>query len=433
MKAFLQKWGICILLFLATTLNYLDRQTMAILAPTIQDEMSLDNTALGWLFAVFYYTYAFSQFGVGTLLDRSNLRWTYGWAVVAWSASCALTGLAGGFAGLVLFRLLLGVTESANWPAALRVVSRLLPPGERPMGNGIFTSGTSVGALVAPILILTISAHVGWRWTFAAIGSLGAVWFAAWVFFTRSERLAAIWQPTSLQAAEPTLLAGRLPHNRPAAINSTTGFGVYLQLFKSPLFWKVFIVTILVNPCLYFNLNWLPTYFVQTHGMKTEDTKWILTAIYIGLDLGYLACGASTLWLVHRGFSVGAARRSVFLSATFLMTCSAVIPWLSDLKTIVVLLTLVNFAIGIWITTYLTMASEVSSHHVSTAAGLLGGSGSLFGALAMWAVGTVTQATASFAIPLISVSVAACLASLAGMAVTQAVSIPEPEVAVSKL
>ena len=142
MKSFLQKWGICILLFLATTLNYLDRQTMAILAPTIQDEMNLDNTALGWLFAVFYYTYAFSQFGVGALLDRSNLRWTYGWAVVAWSASCALTGLAGGFAGLVLFRLLLGVTESANWPAALRVVSRLLPPRERPMGNGIFTSGT---------------------------------------------------------------------------------------------------------------------------------------------------------------------------------------------------------------------------------------------------------------------------------------------------
>ena len=216
---------------------------------------------------------------------------------------------------------------------------------------------------------------------------------------------------------------------------------MYLQLFKSPLFWKVFVITILVNPCLYFNLNWLPTYFVQTHGMKTEDTKWILTAIYIGLDLGYLACGASSLWLVHRGFSVGAARRSVFLSATFLMTLPpawAIVPSAKRhrgpvLAATVVLLALVNFAIGIWITTYLTMASEVSSHHVSTAAGLLGGSGSLFGALAMWAVGTVTQATASFAIPLISVSVAACLASLAGMAVTQGVSIPEPEVAVSKL
>jgi cyanate permease len=199
------------------------------------------------------------------------------------------------------------------------------------------------------------------------------------------------------------------------------------------LFWKVFIVTILVNPCLYFNLNWLPTYFVQTHGMKVEDTKWILTAIYIGLDLGYLACGASTLWLVHRGFSVGAARRSVFLSATFLMTGSAAIPWLSDLRAIVGLLTVVNFAIGIWITTYLTMASEVSSQHVSTAAGLLGGSGSLFGALAMWAVGTVTQATSSFAVPLISVSVAAWLASLAGIAVSQSLSIPESEVAAFKL
>ena len=430
MKSFLQQWGICILLFLATTLNYLDRQTMAILAPTIQDEMNLHNTALGWLFAVFYYTYAFSQFGVGALLDRSNLRWTYGWAVVAWSASCALTGLAGGFAGLVLFRLLLGVTESANWPAALRVVSRLLPPDERPMGNGIFTSGTSVGALVAPILILTISANVGWRWTFAAIGSLGALWFVAWVFFTRSERLATIWQPTSLQATELTPSAR---HEARAATRLTTGFDVYRQLFKSPLFWKVFIVTILVNPCLYFNLNWLPTYFVQTHGMKTEETKWILTAIYIGLDLGYLACGASSLWLVRRGLSIGAARRSVFLSATFLMTCSAIIPWLTDLRTIVVLLTLVNFAIGIWITTYLTMASEVSSHHVSTAAGLLGGSGSLFGALAMWAVGMVTQTTSSFAVPLISVSVAACLASLAGIAVSQSVLIPEPEVAASRL
>jgi cyanate permease len=199
------------------------------------------------------------------------------------------------------------------------------------------------------------------------------------------------------------------------------------------LFWKVFVVTILVNPCLYFNLNWLPTYFVQTHGMKVEDTKWILTAIYIGLDLGYLACGASTLWLVHRGFSVGAARRSVFLSATFLMTGSAAIPWLSDLRAIVGLLTVVNFAIGIWITTYLTMASEVSSQHVSTAAGLLGGSGSLFGALAMWAVGTVTQATSSFAVPLISVSVAAWLASLAGIAVSQSLSIPESEVAAFKL
>jgi ACS family hexuronate transporter-like MFS transporter len=433
MKPFLRKWGICILLFLATTLNYLDRQTLAILAPTIQDEMSLDNTALGWLFAVFYYTYAFSQFGVGALLDRYNLRWTYGLAVVAWSAACALTGLAGGFAGLVLFRLLLGIAESANWPAALRVVSRLLPPSERSMGNGIFTSGTSVGALIAPVLILTISAYLGWRWTFAAIGSLGALWFAAWLFFTRSPRLAAIWQPDLRQGLDhPNAVARDSTDERPASTSPNTGLEVYRQLLKNRMFWQVFAVTILVNPCLYFNLNWLPTYFVQEHGMAKEETKWILTAIYIGLDLGYLVCGASTMWLVHRGLSVSTARRCVFLVATLVMLSSAAIPWVRDLNTVVLLLTAVNFAIGAWITMYLTMASEVSRNHVSTAAGLLGGSGSLFGALAMWAVGKVTQATGSFSVPMVLVAVAACLASFAGLAVTRKIPVPEPQTVLSR-
>jgi len=142
--------------------------------------MGLDNEALGWLFSVFYWAYTFSQFGVGPLLDRWNLRWAYGGAVLAWSASCALTGLASGFWGLIAFRLLLGVMESANWPAALRIVSRVLPPEDRPLGNGLFTSGTSVGALVAPSAILGISAWLGWRWSFVAVGLLGGVWFLLW-------------------------------------------------------------------------------------------------------------------------------------------------------------------------------------------------------------------------------------------------------------
>jgi len=112
------KWRLCLLLFLATTLNYLDRQTMSILAPTLQKEMHLDNEALGWLFAVFYYAYMFSQFAVGPLLDRLNLRWAFGAAVLLWSAVSAATGLASGFVSLIVFRLLLGIAEAANWPAA---------------------------------------------------------------------------------------------------------------------------------------------------------------------------------------------------------------------------------------------------------------------------------------------------------------------------
>ncbi len=208
MTAFLRKWGVCLLLFLATTLNYLDRQTLAILAPTVQKEIHIDNEGLGWLFSVFYYAYTFSQFGVGVLLDRYHLRWAYGLGVLAWSATCALTGLASGFYAFIAFRLLLGVTESLNWPAALRVVSRALPPEDRQLGNGIFTSGTSIGALIAPVMILGIAGAFGWRWAFVGVGALGAVWFAGWTSFTGSPRLARVWTagPAERAASPPLAL-----------------------------------------------------------------------------------------------------------------------------------------------------------------------------------------------------------------------------------
>jgi ACS family hexuronate transporter-like MFS transporter len=396
MRAWLNKWGICILLFLATTLNYLDRQTLGILAPIIQKEMGLDNEALGWLFAVFYYSYTFSQFGVGLLLDRSNLRWAYGLGVLAWSVTCALTGLAGGFWALIFFRLLLGITESVNWPAALRIVSQVLEPQDRPLGNGIFTSGTSIGALIAPASILGISALWGWRWAFVAVGSLGALWFAAWLASTRS-----------------------LPSSPPLHSASSP----YIAILRTPQFWRVFAVTILVNPILYFNLNWLPTYFVQQHHLDPgRELSAILTAIYIGLDIGYLSSGAAAALLSRRGLSVPAARRLVFAAASTLLLLSAIVPLL-PLRPAIAALIVTNFAIGVWIPVYLTLAQEVSSTHVSTAAGLLGGSGSLAGALAMWAVGRVTRVTSSFTIPLASVAVAALLAALAGLAATRKESI----------
>src|SRR3954462_941659 len=178
-------WILCWLLFGATTLNYLDRQTISILAPTIQKELGLNNEALGWLFSVFYYAYTLAMFVVGLVLDRSNLRWAFAFAVLAWSAVAGLTSLAGGFASLLFFRLLLGIAESANWPAAMRMVARALPPEDRPLGNGIFTSGTSVGAVLAPSLILGISALLGWRWAFLAVALISVVWLGAWLALTR--------------------------------------------------------------------------------------------------------------------------------------------------------------------------------------------------------------------------------------------------------
>src|SRR6266849_6693463 len=335
-----KKWQLCIVLFLATTLNYLDRQTMSILAPALQKELHLDNQALGWLFAVFYYAYTFSLMAVGPILDRSNLRWAFALAVFLWSAVSILTGLANGFVALLIFRLLLGVVESANWPGGMRVVARILEPRERALGNGIFTSGTSVGALVAPGLILGVSAMFGWRLAFVLIGSLGGIWIVLWILMTRDRKLAPVWSEP--RAAVPVGIAGQLR--------------IFTGIMKNPGFVPVLVVSILVNPCLYFSVNWLPTYFAQHRGLSPgRQMGWILTAIYLGLDIGNLFCGAGILVLTRWGRSVQDARRIVFLIASASLVCCAAVPVLT-LAGAVIALALVNFGLGIWVAIYLTMA-----------------------------------------------------------------------------
>lgn len=393
-----KKWQICALLFAATTLNYLDRQTLSILAPVLQKEMHLGNEALGWLFGVFYYVYTFSLFAAGPILDRSNLRWAFAFAVFLWSLVSVLTGLANGFVALLIFRLALGLVEAANWPAAIRVVARTLEPRERALGNGIFTSGTSVAALAAPGLILGISGVFGWRLTFVSIGSLGAIWICGWIVMTHDRSLVPVWRERVTPVS--TGLSGQRQ--------------IFAGIFRSPRFLPVLVVAVLVNPSLYFSVNWLPTYFVQQRGLSPgRQMGWILTAIYLGLDIGNLVCGVAILALTRRGHSIQQARRIVFLLATATVVCCAAVPIL-PMSGAVIALVLVNFGLGIWVAIYLTMTQEVSSTHPSTALGVLSGCGSLAGALAMWAVGRVTQQTASFTIPMSTVALAAALSAIAG-------------------
>src|SRR5439155_27319310 len=159
----------------------------------------------------------------------------------------AATGLATGFVSLIAFRLLLGMAEAANWPAAIRIVARAMEPRERSLANGIFTSGTSIGALVAPALILGIASAMGWRWAFILLGAAGAVWFIGWIMSTRAPELRAVWQDTP---GEPGARRESLAR-------------VVSQIVKSPRFVPVLVVSVLVNPYLYFSVNWLLTYFAQ--------------------------------------------------------------------------------------------------------------------------------------------------------------------------
>ena len=384
------RWALCLFLLAGTTINYLDRQTVSLMAPLMKDELGLTNERLGTLFSLFYFSYTGAQFISGGLVDRSNLRWAYGGAVLLWSITGLMTSTAGGFMALGMFRVLLGITESPNWPGALKIVSRALPEKERAIGNGIFTSGQSIGALTAPLIILTIAKAFGWRMGFVAVGLLGIAWFVLWVLFTRRAEFKPIWPPTA----------------------STTPAASYREVLLQRKFWMVAVITSTVNPILYFNVNWLPTYFNQERGMApgSDDMKWILTLIYFGLDLGYLAFGLGCLKL---------PRVAVFSIATVLVTLASTVPWIADRNTLIAVLMISNFGLGMWMSMYLTLTQEVSKNSVSTAMGLAGGIGSLAGAILMWVVGQVTGKPHSFTGPFVGIAVAICCAWMAGVAASR--------------
>jgi MFS transporter, ACS family, hexuronate transporter len=386
-------------LLLSTILNYLDRQTISILAPTLQHQMGLNNEHLGWLFAIFYYSYTIFQFAVGPVLDRFNLRWCFAFAVMAWSLVSGLTGLALGFTSLLVFRFLLGLTEAANWPAGLRVLVRTLPPEQRTLGCGIFDSGAAVGALIAPAAIFALLAAFGWRSVFFCVGLLGFCWAPVWLFVSRHRALSHVWLPSR---SENGLTKDLLE--------------MYRGFLRSRQFWWVFVVAITVNPCFYFTMNWMPTYLVQArHLVPGAKLGGMLTAIYFALDIGNIGGGACTLWLAKR-YSVDKARRIVFVLATVMVTGCAFVPFVATPWTAVAVLIAVNMGLGTWSSMYLTMAQEVSPIHVSSAAGTLSAFGSLFGAFAMWAVGRVTNSAGDFTIPLIAVTIAIAMAAIAGWA-----------------
>ena len=390
-------------LLLATILNYLDRQTISILAPTLQHQMGLSNAHLGWLFAIFYYSYTLFQFAVGPVLDRFNLRWCFALAVMAWSLVLGLTGLANGFASFMVFRFLLGVTEAANWPAGLRVLARTLPPGERTLGCGVFDSGAAVGALIAPVAIFALLGAFGWRSVFFCLGLLGFLWAPIWLFVTRRPELATVWTGT-----------------RAGSVGIKGLLSVYGDFMGSRQFWWVLVVAVTVNPCFYFTVNWLPTYFVQARRLVPgTHLGGMLTVIFLALDIGNIGGGAVTLWLTRYKLSIETARRTVFLFATLLVSGCAIVPFVATAWGAVTALVAVNLGLGIWSSMYLTMAQEVSSTHVSTAAGTLSGFGSLVGAFAMWAVGHVTNSAGDFTIPMVSVTVAIVLAAIGGWAASR--------------
>jgi len=384
------RWGVIWLMFLATLINYMDRQTLMSTAKYIKDEFHLVEEDYGWIEFWFGISYGLLQFPAGYLADRLNLRWLYVGALILWSAAGFFTGLADTFYMLALCRIVLGVGEAFNWPCALGIVRRLIPLQSRSYANGIFHSGASAGAVLTPLLALAIIGPDGenWRLLFLIVGAMGLFWAVLWLWLIRGERATEIEQPSADAAREEEEAEGPMS---------------FAQVMCLRTFWITLAVSLAVNFCWHFYRTWLPRFLDVDLKLSQGQIQWVLAGFFVAADIGSLASGYLARWLTYRGFSVERSRKMVLLGAALLCLHSVPAALISDPFIALPLVYLVSIGAMAGFPILFALAQEVSPRHTSLCVGIFGSLAWIVIAVLNPPIGRLVDQIGTFAPALIAV------------------------------
>jgi MFS transporter, ACS family, hexuronate transporter len=301
------RWIVCALLFFATTINYIDRQILALIKPILDVQLHWTNEQFGYTNAFFQGAYAFSLLIFGWIIDRFGTKIGYALSIAAWSIAAVGHALVFSITGFYAARIALGLGEGGNFPSAIKAVALWFPKRERATATAIFNSGTNVGAIVAPLLVPPIALALGWHWAFVFAGLAGFLWLFLWFpFYNVPEKIKAVNE-------------AELVHIRSDRDDmSRDGEKVsWLSLLSYRQTWSFVIAKALTDPVWWFFLTWLPDFFKQTRHLDIKDSGYMLATIY-GLATVLSIFGSwVTGALVKSGWSVTRARKT----AMFIFAC----------------------------------------------------------------------------------------------------------------
>ncbi len=374
------KWWVCGLLLCASTLNYMDRQTLANAAVRITKQFSLTQQHYGDLEWAFGWSFAVGSLLFGFVVDRFSVRWVYPLVLLLWSGVGFATGLVNSYHGLILCRGLLGFFEAGHWPCAIKTTQQLLSPADRTLGNSLLQSGTSIGAILAPqVMKLLLTEELSsWRFAFQVVGLAGVLWIAAWFLLVRSN---------DLQLADPHQETGSKKVANPTP---------FLEVLLSLRMLGVVIVVALSNTCWQTLRAWLPKFLQEGRGYtELEALNWS-SLFYLASDVGCLGAGALTSWLVMRRFSVHQSRAMVFALGSVLTALSLAVPWLPKGYGLGVILFLIGAgALGVF-PVYHALTQDLSPVHQGKVTGVASISAWLFAPPLQSAFGRLIDKTHSF-------------------------------------
>jgi len=379
------RWWIGVLLFASTVINYIDRQTLSLLAPYLKIEYHWTNTDYANLAIAFRVAYSIGQSVFGRLMDRVGTRRGLTLTVIWYSIVSISTSLARGFYSFATFRFLLGAGESANWPAATKAVSEWFPKRERALATALFDSGSSIGGAIAPFIVLWIYFRWGWRPAFAVPGVLGFVWLILWRWLYCSPE-----NHDRISTTEREMIAADKRESEPT--HERRDQVPWSDLLKLPQTWGTIIAKTFTDPVFFFITEWFPIYLVA----KGIDLKSGLIAVWIpfvAADIGSFFAGWLSGYLVRRGVSLGWARKVPIIYGGIGMTLLIFTIFTTNLYVIAFLFAIVTFTYAGFTIMANTLPSDLfASNSVASVSGL-GGTGTGLGTIvAFKLIGCISDA-----------------------------------------
>ena len=332
-----QRWIILGLLFLASVINFIDRQSLSILARTIQNELGISDLGYSTVVQMFLFAYMLAFFVAGWVTDRLGIRLSMTLFIAWWSLSNMLTGLATSLRSLGTARFLLGMGESGLYTVAPKVVGEQFPPAQRGVAVGVYTAGATIGATVAPPLLAWLAMGYGWRGAFFITGALGLIWIVPWLLYYRPAPAAVM----------------------PAPMTPAESDWKWWRVFVYPEALMLLAARTLTDPVWHFVLFWFPKYLTDVHKMSLPELGRIAWLVYLAADVGCVAGGLLSGRLIKRGLRPTEARKWTMTIAAMLIPCSALVPLFSTKLAIMTLVSIVALAHMTWIVTLTTLAVDL--------------------------------------------------------------------------
>jgi MFS transporter, ACS family, hexuronate transporter len=413
------RWTICGLLFLAATINYIDRQVIGILKPTLQAQFGWTEIDYSDMVFAFQFAYAIGYLIAGGVMDRLGTRKGFALALLIWSLAAVATAEATTFgpaaalvlgalglaysasvAGFIVVRFLLGLGEAGNFPAAIKTVAEWFPQRERAFATGLFNAGTNVGAIITPMTVPFITATFGWYWAFVITGLLGFGWLVLWLLlYDAPDR-------------HRRVNAGELAHIRSDPSPPATKVP-WSRLIRYRQTWAYAAAKFLTDPIWWLYLFWMPDFFSRNYRLSLLQIGPPIIIVYLLADVGSVGGGWLSSTLIHRGWTVNAARKTTMLVCALCVLPILLAAQAQSMWSAVALLSLATAAHQGWSANNFTLASDMFPRQaVGSVVGLGGMAGAVGGMLIAKVTGYVLQLTGSY-VTVFMIAAGAYLAALA--------------------